>query len=906
MSYNIDETAQEINEEDAHNLLLENQNNNGLIIIPWTVITGFIVDTEKGFVPTYSSPNDYSSFNYVFTGKDNVVCCWEGVVPWKKAKGANECAFRPMKGNYYLGELISGEFNGNTDFASGELVEEMVDFKSEYSIKVHTYFPKSNIIRNKALESNQQNGTHYFFPQEQDKYKFYTIPTLTGKKWLYISNIQYMSPIGSSDVWEAEITFSSVSDKLRKTGMAQEQFIQYAAAGDPHIEPLITFDENDKASVGYQVVEAQKITHIQVELLGPGMFCGIGVYGRNLQPVPGGTPYSFNTWKQLLAYSFFAPNNSDYNRNSAATKNFYYFPHCGVEMYSSKDLFDIRKQSLNSVAQMDYSGCLTLGDGNEWTDWTSQDGLNADSIHLSNPVQNIGIHWDYFNIFWKPLSHTDGEHHIDPPTYNCSTIPYCEDTIAMNTNMNFVDIFNLNSMIFKNQLDLPLGFRSSKPFRASNIAFIGGMLAAPIGDWVAAANTYNVKPISFGLFGDTELLHYLTQKKIQNNPIAIFLDDLVDSKDGNWSGADAMNTTMCWELTDKFEKNNTTWDTKYLGQRKDEFGDDLPLVPLYGSDCKVVEKNEGDGFSIDKILIQALYKGNIRISMYSYDNPTLSTPIWQTTIMSSSSWTKSIRNWTSIISTGGIPDVLIEREDNFTWPETPEKQMQEEHSLIINWSNTLNRQLERGGCDWFTIPAPEQQGKYLIAKPTPYYLKAEKTGQQTYSFEYSTVDEATPTRAQFLQKYKSFDIDLNGSFGHIYCQDILWNQNYTTENKNFVYNYAINGNTNTLTKMFLGINRTIECDSSAMPPTEYMGCCYREESGSVVNEGQQQIWAGVNITINFQEYQIQVLVEDATQLTGTGSTKENLTLISLPWNVYNQRRNQIDYTLKLNKIIFKE
>jgi hypothetical protein len=56
-------------------------------------------------------------------------------------------------------------------------------------------------------------------------------------------------------------------------------------------------------------------------------------------------------------------------------------------------------------------------------------------------------------------------------------------------------------------------------------------------------------------------------------------------------------------------------------------GEDLPSIVLYGSDCKVVEKNEGDGFSIDKVLIQALYKGNIRISMYSYDNPTLSTPI---------------------------------------------------------------------------------------------------------------------------------------------------------------------------------------------------------------------------------------------------------------------------------------
>jgi hypothetical protein len=293
--------------------------------------------------------------------------------------------------------------------------------------------------------------------------------------------------------------------------------------------------------------------------------------------------------------------------------------------------------------------------------------------------------------------------------------------------------------------------------------------------------------------------------------------------------------------------------------------------------------------------------------MYSYDNPTLSTPIWQTTIMSSSSWTKSIRNWTSIISTGGIPDALIEREDNFTWPETPEKQMQEEHALIINWSNTLSRQLKRGGCDWFTIPAPDEAASYITAKPTPYYLKGEKAGQQTYSFEYLTVDEETPTRAEFLQKYKSFDIDLNGSFAHIYCQDILWNQNYTTENKNFVYNYAINGNTNTLTKMFLGINRTIECDSSAMPPIEYMGCAWQTNiHGYEHHEGHQSIWAGVNITINFEEYRINVTVEDSTQLMGDGSVSEGLTLYSLPFNDINQRRNQINYTLKLNKIIFKE
>lgn len=907
MSYNIDETAQEINEEEAHNLLLENQNNNGLIIIPWTIYTGFIINTEKGFVPIYSSPSDYSSFNYVFTGKDNVICCWEGVVPWKKPKNINQCAFRPMMGNYYLGELISGDYNGTTDFANGEIVEEMIDFKSEYTIRVHTYFPKSNIIRNKALESNQKQGTHYFFPQERDKFKFYAIPTLTGKKWLYISNIQYISPISSSDVWEAEITFSSVSDKLRKTGLAQEQFVQYAAAGDPHIEPLITFDENGKASVGYQTVEAQKITHIQVELLGPGMFCGVGVYGRKLEPVPGGTPYSFNTWKQLLSYSFFSPNNSDYNRNSSATKNFYYFPYCGIEMYSSKDLFDIRKQSLNSVAQMDYSGCLTLGSGSEWTNWTGDTGLNADSIHMSNPLQQqINIHWDYFNTFWKPLSYGQ----ITPPTYDCSTIPYCENTITMNSNMNFVDIFNLNSMIFKNQLDLPLGFRNSKPFRASNIAFIGGMLAAPIGDWIVNANTSNIQPISFGLFGDTELLHYLTQKKLQNEPIAIFLDDLVDSKDGNWSGADAVNTTMCWELTDKFDKNGTVWDTKYLGQRKNEYGNNLPIIPLYGSDCKVVEKNEGDGFSIDKILIQALYKGNIRISMYSYDNLTLSTPIWQTTIMSSSSWTKSIRNWTSIVSTGGIPDALIEREDNFTWPETPKKQSQEEHSLIINWSNTLNRSLDRGGCNWFEVPFVEDTSIW-----PPYHLKEVNKKGRTYAFDYSAVDEETPTRNQFLQKYKGFDIDLNGSYAHIYCQDFLWTKNYITENKNFVYSYKINDNQITVDveKNFLGINRTEGVDSSVMPPIEYMGCIWREAiitpgepTHYDIKEGHQSLYCGIKITINFEEYRINVLVEDNTKVEGEPSYEESKVFFALPDSFFNQRRNQIDYTLKLNKIIFKE
>ena len=106
--------------------------------------------------------------------------------------------------------------------------------------------------------------------------------------------------------------------------------------------------------------------------------------------------------------------------------------------------------------------------------------------------------------------------------------------------------------------------------------------------------------------------------------------------------------------------------------------------------------------------------------------------------------------------------------------------------------------------------------------------------------------------------------------------------------------------------MFLGVNRTRDVETSAMPPIEYMGCCYREESGSVANEGNQSILSGINITINFEEYKIQVLVEDVTQLTGTGSTREGYTLYSLPFNAFNQRRNQIDYTLKLNKIIFKE
>ena len=73
-----------------------------------------------------------------------------------------------------------------------------------------------------------------------------------------------------------------------------------------------------------------------------------------------------------------------------------------------------------------------------------------------------------------------------------------------------------------------------------------------------------------------------------------------------------------------------------------------------------------------------------------------------------------------------------------------------------------------------------------------------------------------------------------------------------------------------------------------------------------LHEGYQSIWVGVKITINFEEYRINVLVEDNTQLMGDGSVGEQWTLFSLPNNIYNQRRAQINYTLKLNKIIFKE
>ena len=919
----IDETNIPIEEKELHDLELQEQNENGLIIIPWNIYTGFLVNTEKGLSYEYKEPESFSEFNLVFTGRDNVICNWDGVVPWYKPKGINRATFRAQIGKYYFGKLLSGEFSTSTEFANGEYIEEMIDFKMSKEIKVKCLFPLSNLLENNAVLSNQQKDTHYFYPQEKDHFKFYTIPTLTGKKWLYISSVDYLCPTNNSNIWECEITFSSVSDRLRKTGLAQEQFIQYAAAGDPHVEPKINITDEGKYEVYYQSIEAQPITHIQVELLGAGALCGVNVLGRKLNQVEqkdGHNLYNFDCWKHLLPFSFFSPNNSEYNKNCAATKNMFYFPNCDIRMWYSKDLFDIRKNTQNSIAKMDYSGILTIGEKSDWTH-----DLDADSYHKSNIPQSNGLYWDYFNVSWHPLAE------ITPPTYDCSNNPYCENTITLTNSMNARDIFAINSLAFMSNLELKLGFNSSKPFRASNLYLVGGMLTGPLGDWIAIANTLNMKANNFGLFMDCELAKYLAAMKLNADvdPVGVFIDDFTDTNNGNWAGTQAMNLTMCWELSDKFSKSNVIYDTKYLAQRKNEEGVEFDTPILYGSDCQVVEKDEGSGYSIDKILIQGIYKGNIRISMYSYDNMTLSTPIWQTTVMSNAAWTGSFRSWTSIISTGGIPNQLIERSDNFTWPENPRKTaIQTEGVIQTNWQNNFDKPESNVGTNWFEAgegepePVNPNQGQWWTGKKYAY-VKNNNSNATQYEYNYSTIDQDTQNRTDFLNKYKNIEFNSNNSFAHIHCHDVFYNDDFTTQNVGLTYSTKIELENNIFETNYdvcailpSDVDKDWyywnyphnEIKNNIVVPNEYLGCYSLKKwyGGWVQHEGSQVLAVGSKIHIEFQEYKMVINISDSSYLC-YGAFEENQNLRCLPiGGEINFRTNQINYTVKLNYITFKQ
>ena len=644
------------NKPNPANTILRNK----VAVFPFILRSGFINMTEKGYVDRNAEPSNYGFFQKLFIGNESIIATWENSTSLIKPQNKNYYEYDFHLGSKYFGQVIDGMYNKSIEVEDVNIDGDFMGMK--YS---------SNITLRFNVNQKFANADSNFYPYEVDMFKLYTIPQLSLNKWYYISNVETIYNDANTEIIMCEVTFSSLDDKLQQSGYAVEQYINYAAPGEPYAKPVIEYLENGTKEIilDPDCLNVSGIKYIQIELEGANALSGVQIQGRDIVYNEDGKQI-FYANKFLLPSKFVLPQNNNLSTKSTPTQNFFYFPDEMVSFTFNQDFVKQFKEVNDSVSTVDNSGVFTLGTLANWEDLHK-------GIHKSN---NTTPRTSIIDPVWAPLQGIGWTN-----TYGVVDNAYVSENLTYGTNSKANEILAMNGIANMSYPTLPLSMASCKPYYLSNIPIIGGLLSMFVGD-AYLGSPDNGKRVAnrVGYFMDADIAGMLANVKVGNDSgatitgrVESFIGAIGADNVPKYLGVGSLRTTICFKLTDvcttytwdnkKYENFNTEW----IGQTFKRHNNDENKVLVNTDGSKTYFKSQvanfidtDKAFIIDQITVTALTAGNIKITCYS-DNMDSQ---WTTTVKSNGNWTGNIRDWMTVINTGGWDDSWTQRTDNFTWP----------------------------------------------------------------------------------------------------------------------------------------------------------------------------------------------------------------------------------------------
>ncbi len=644
------------NKPNPANTILRNK----VAVFPFIIRSGFVNLTEKGYVDRNAEPSNYGFFQKLFIGNESIIATWENSTSLIKPQNKNYYEYDFHLGLKYFGQVIDGMYNKSIEVEDVNIDGDFMGMK--YS---------SNITLRFNVNQKFANADSNFYPYEMDMFKLYTIPQLSLNKWYYISNVETIYNDANTEIIMCEVTFSSLDDKLQQSGYAVEQYINYAAPGEPYAKPIIEYLENGSKEIilDPNCLNVSGIKYIQIELEGANALSGVQVQGRDIVYSDTGKQI-FYANKFLLPQKFVLPQNNNLSTKSTPTQNFFYFPDEMVSFTFNQDFVKQFKEVNDSVSTVDNSGVFTLGALANWDDLHK-------GIHKSN---NTTPRTSIIDPVWAPLQGIGWTN-----TYGVVDNAYVSENLTYGTNSKANEILAMNGIANMSYPTLPLSMASCKPYYLSNIPIIGGLLSMFVGD-AYLGSPDNGKRVAnrVGYFMDADIAGMLANVKVGNDSantitgrVESFIGAIGADNVPKYLGVGSLRTTICFKLTDvcttytwdnkKYENFNTEW----IGQTFKKYNNDENKVLVNTDGSKTYFKSQvanfidtDKAFIIDQITVTALTAGNIKITCYS-DNMDSQ---WTTTVKSNGNWTGNIRDWMTVINTGGWDDSWTQRTDNFTWP----------------------------------------------------------------------------------------------------------------------------------------------------------------------------------------------------------------------------------------------
>lgn len=639
-------------------------------VFPFQIKSGFQNVTNIGYTANGVNAGDYTFFQKVFTGQQNIIALWENSSHLVKPVGKNY-----YNKQYQVGKTFFGKPIGNSKGCQVTSVEGNEDFlgmKISQDITLMfdlPFFPRSNNIKQININANNT----YFYPKDEDLFKLYIIPQLGEDKWFIIQNCQvYMDPKTNSPI-KVEVTFTSLADKLQESGRAIEQYVNLNAPGEGYAFPYVDSVWNETTSsydiaisLDKEKLQSPGIKYLQIELQGFGVISSFYAMGRPIEEDPSkvGPP------RHLLISGFKTPVINPLNRTSIPSVNFYMPNLASVDFDTQTNV----KEQIKNLSQP--------------LEPVKSDGTFLFNKNYGNTnVKVDGMYNNYQDDSWKPFLNVEvyGVQNNLSPYYN--SISYVE-------NDNMWDIINKNNFIFSTTYKLPLSYRCSCPFYLSDIPIIGGFLNSLVLG-VGIPIEENIKNIHLCGFCDAEALEVMKKQYgdyISGNDVNIPLMCLGDASFnqsyGNSAqklvGVNAVNTTLNCELSTFINLNGKVYDSVLIGQTKLEDGTNI--LPngekLLVNDTLKVSRNSLN-YIIDNITFQGIFNGKIRITAYDVNNNLQ----WSTTLVTNSNWTGSARDWTTTFLTNFWDKDICYQQDAFIWPES--LAIVKNNDIYINFNETL-------------------------------------------------------------------------------------------------------------------------------------------------------------------------------------------------------------------------
>ena len=565
-------------------------------------VSGILRFTNEGEKSLYSKIIDFQQATNIYTGKDPITVVWSNSTKAYLGKDNLTIYKEYSVGDYY--ELYSNGANSNS------LVIDSVDILGK--TYVNSYIDRDIILTSYNWAPNDDDILDYVY--------LILDPVNKSLQWLEINNTTPYYNEETKQFQYCEITFSNINLKYSKSGKTLLDFIQFGAIGEGYAFPVEEYDS--QGNIVVKLDEEKKIRNndginqMQFDFNSGAGNSSFFIIGRKKEIINEEGKIILDKPHLLFPYKCNFPKSSPF---------FYNKPN--MNSYALINTLPTKDGIWKSYKEA-YKGNERIGDYNIDKEKQVLTGFthNLDDVRNTNENMNTYINWDNNNSIKLTLD------------VNLDAIPYVDKSVKkIDRYVNYATFFVINSFLNFYTDTFNYDYRETTKYKLTDVlGILGGLVNILVGGldigWTSKSSLGPKQPINFLL----PCISFEDGKSALSDDAPLPTDIFIDSNVKKvLPTANNVLTSWNFSLTDRFQDEglilegkplgkggNGVWDTKYLGQTKDEdgnllFDDGRPLLLNLQRFKITYPSSTRNDFIVDYVDYKSVGICDTRISAYN-------------------------------------------------------------------------------------------------------------------------------------------------------------------------------------------------------------------------------------------------------------------------------------------------